>query len=52
MAKVPDELFSSVLIRGDGPGVPVSFVVGESGLASVSGSRLALRFKIIKGMFT
>ena len=49
MAKVSDELISSVLIRGDGLGVLVFLVVGESGLASVSGSQLALQFKIIEG---
>ena len=49
MAKLRDELINCVVIRGHGPGVPVSFVIGESGFASVSGSRLALRFKIIEG---
>ena len=49
MAKLQDELMNCVMIRGDGSGVPVSFVIGESGFASVSGSRLALRFNIIEG---
>ena len=50
MAKLQDEFINCVLIRGDGPGIPVLFVIGESGFASVSGSRLALHFNIIEGI--
>lgn len=49
MSSLEDVVPNAVLIRGDGPTVPISFIVGEDGFARVTGSHLASRFQIVKG---